>query len=360
MIRKSVGIITWHYYTNYGSALQAYAMQSSLTSLGWESCIINYRNKRFGKYNPVKEKVKIFLDKTRIFKKYSFSFSAFCAEYLHQTSVKYNSGNLRKIVSKFDVVVCGSDQIWAPNVFNPVYMLDFVPDGIPKISYAASIGLNEIPDDLVGTYQKLLSRFQAISVREKQGAQLLDQRCGIKSEVVLDPTLLVNVGHWKELEKKVNRKDKFIFCYFLNKDHRYKEAVQAYAKRHGVEVIGCSANTEDASWMTILGNEIGPCEFLWLIHHAETVFTDSYHGTIFSLLYHKPFITFERFENSDKICQNSRIYQLDDHFCLSQRIIRVTDDTEIVIDDFDYDMFEQRLCELRKSSMEFLKKALEG
>ncbi len=258
------------------------------------------------------------------------------------------------------MVVCGSDQIWAPNVFNPVYMLDFVPDDIPKISYAASIGLNEIPDDLVGTYQKLLSRFQSISVREKQGAQLLDQRCGIKSEVVLDPTLLVNADHWKKLEKKINRKDKYIFCYFLNKHHRYKGAVQAYTKRRGIAVIGCSANPEDASWMTILGNDIGPCEFLWLIHHAEAVFTDSYHGTIFSLLYHKPFVTFERFESSDKICQNSRIYQLDDHFCLSQRIIRVTHDTEIVIDDFDYDMFERRLCELRKSSMEFLKRALEG
>ncbi len=360
MENKKIGVITWHYYHNFGSALQAYALQYSLCSYKNKCSIINYRDKRIEVYVSVKVKIQILLTNLNILKKYRYPFTSFHAKFLNQTPIEHNTENLHKIVSKFDAVLCGSDQIWAPNVFNPVYMLDFVPDDIPKISYAASIGLNEIPDDLVGTYQRLLSRFQAISVREKQGAQLLDQRCGIKSEVVLDPTLLVNVVHWKELEKKVNRKDKFIFCYFLNKNHRYKEAVQAYAKRHGIEVIGCSANTEDASWMTILGNDIGPCEFLWLIHHAEAVFTDSYHGTIFSLLYHKPFVTFERFESSDKICQNSRIYQLDDYFCLSQRIIRVTHDTEIVIDDFDYDMFERRLCELRKSSMEFLKRALGG
>ena len=162
------------------------------------------------------------------------------------------------------------------------------------------------------------------------------------------------------MEKKVKGKNKFIFCYFLNKDHRYKQSVRKYAKKKGVEVIGCSANPEDTSWMTVLGNEIGPCEFLWLIHHAEAVFTDSYHGTIFSLLYHKPFITFERFENTDKICQNSRIYQLDDYFNLTQRIIKVEEETELIIGGFDYDIFEQRLCELRKSSLEFLRKALEG
>lgn len=360
MNNRSVGIMTWHYYHNFGSALQGYALQSSICSLGYKCHIINYRNKRFGEYDPIKEWVKILLDRLNVSKKYRFPFSCFHAKYLKQTTIEQNSQNLYTTVAKFDTVICGSDQIWAPNVFNPVYMLDFVPDDIPKVSYAASIGLNEIPDELVGTYQKLLSRFRAISVRENQGAQLLDQRCGIKAEVVLDPTLLMNVDDWKKVEKKVKGKNKFIFCYFLNKDHRYKQSVRKYAKKKGVEVIGCSANPEDTSWMTVLGNEIGPCEFLWLIHHAEAVFTDSYHGTIFSLLYHKPFITFERFENTDKICQNSRIYQLDDYFNLTQRIIKVEEETELIIGGFDYDIFEQRLCELRKSSLEFLRKALEG
>ena len=220
------------------------------------------------------------------------------------------------------------------------------------------VGLNEIPIDLVQTYKKLLMRFQSISVREKQGACLLYQTCGIKSEVVLDPTLLVKVENWERIEKKIKRNDRYIFCYFLNKNHKYKVPVQKYAKKKNIEVIGCSANADDADWMTMLGKEIGPSEFLWLIHHAETVFTDSYHGTIFSLLYHKQFITFERFENTDKICQNSRIYQLDDYFGLSQRIVRIKEDTDIFIDDFDYCLFDQRLNELRNSSMDYLQKAL--
>ena len=359
----NIAILTWHYYTNYGSVLQAYALQEFLIEQGYNVTVLDYRKPE---YNGCR--LSRMLRRHKLLYKYfcqlfnrkkAYSFYRFICEKLHMSTEIMYANALEKEIQKHNAIIVGSDQIWAPNVFNPVYMLDFVPDDILKISYAASIGLNQIPDDLISTYQKLLSRFHAISVREKQGAQLLDQRCGIKSEVVLDPTLLVNIDHWKQLEKKVKRNDKYIFCYFLNKNHRYKESVQEYAKKKDIEVIGCSANSEDASWMTVLGNEIGPCEFLWLIHHAEAVFTDSYHGTIFSLLYHKPFITFERFANTDKICQNSRIYQLDDHFNLARRIIKI-EDTELIIEDYDYDMFEHRLDVLRKSSLEFLRKALEG
>lgn len=362
-MKKKVGIITWHYFPNFGSALQAYALQKTVQTLDYNVKILNYRDKKYGIYHGSKMHLQSIVhglaSKTnRLSSRFSYPFQYFQHRYIKETKLVQNKQKLPSFCGNFDAIICGSDQIWAPNVFDPVYMLDFVPDDIPKISYAASIGLNDILGDLVETYKRLLTRFHAISVREKQGASLLEQTCGIKSEVVLDPTLLVNVESWEKIEKKINRKDKYIFCYFLNKNHKYKTAVQIYAKRKGIEVIGYSANPEDAEWMTILGKEIGPCEFLWLIHHAETVFTDSYHGTIFSLLYHKQFVTFERFESTDKICQNSRIYQLDDYFDLSLRIMRITEDTEIIIDDFDYSIFEQRLNRLRNRSMKYLQKAL--
>lgn len=360
MSDKKIGIITWHYFPNFGSALQAYAMQYTINHLGYDAKIINFRDKRYGVNHEIKIGIQVFLHQTfsRINNNFAFPFPYFHRKYLKETKIIYNEQSLPLVSKGFDAVICGSDQIWAPNVFNPVYLLNFVPDDIPKISYAASIGLDEIPGALTQTYKKLLTSFHAISVREKQGARLLEQSCGIKSEVVLDPTLLVNIENWKKIEKEIKRKDKYIFCYFLNKNHKYKMAVESYAKSKGIEVIGCSSNPADADWMTVLKKNIGPCEFLWLIHHAETVFTDSFHGTIFSLLYHKQFVTFERFESTDKICQNSRIYQLDDYFGLSHRIIRITSDTEIKIDDFDYGIFEQRLNGLREQSMEYLKKAL--
>ncbi len=361
---KEIAVLTWHYYSNYGSVLQAYAVQEAIKSMGHSVTVLDYRKSEYNgtalsrivRKNKLLYRVLCSLCK----KKTSYLFTQFIDKYFSKSSEMMKREDLIKEAEKYDCVVAGSDQLWAPNVYDPIYMLDFVPSEIAKISYAVSIGLDEIPADLVNDYKQYLSRFQAISVREKQGAQLLEQRCEIQSEVVLDPTLLVSAEHWEKLEKKIKRQDRYIFCYFLNKTHKYKKAVQAYASKSGIEVIGCSANPEDGAWMTVLGNDIGPREFLWLIHHAAAVFTDSYHGTIFSLLYHKPFITFERFEISDKICQNSRIYQLDDHFSLSKRIIRATEDTEIVIDDFDYESFESRLCELRKSSMEYLRNALEG
>lgn len=361
MDKGKIGILTWHHYDNFGSALQAYALQTFLVNCGYTVEIINYR--KVPKIEEIKIIIKYVLGKlfsllrTNVNK--SYGFEVFRTDYLFETKVFTEKSIIGQYCNRYQCVICGSDQIWAPNVFDPIYMLDFVPDEIPKISYAASIGLNEIPCDLVETYKRLLTRFRAISVREKTGSALLEQACGIKSEVVLDPTLLINVECWKKIERKIKRNDKYIFCYFLNKNHKYKVAVQSYAKRTSTEVIGCSSNPEDKDWMTVLGANAGPREFLWLIHHADTVFTDSYHGTIFSLLYHKKFITFERFESTDRICQNSRIYQLADFFEISQRIIRITKDTEILIDNYDYSIFEQRLKGLREKSKNYLQKALE-
>ncbi len=364
-MNKNVGIITWHYYINFGSALQAYALQKSIKDMGCKVKMIDYRNPCFGKVNRVKKCAKMrvkalirALTGQECDRDSAYYF--FQSKYFRKTKLIQDQELLPGICQKLDCVICGSDQIWAPNVFNPVYMLDFVMDNIPKIAYAASVGLNDIPNDLVDTYHSLLSRFHRISVREVVGATLLNQKCSVDATVVLDPTFLIDIEHWKTLERSINYKRKFIFCYFLNANHQYRRSVQKYATDNGVTIIGYSARKNDSEWMNLLSSTIGPCEFLWLIHHAEAVFMDSYHGTIFSLLYHKDFITFERFEASDKICQNSRIYQLSEYFDISNRIIKVAEDLEITISPLDYALFEDRLSALRKLSVEFLVDALEG
>ncbi len=358
MNKKKVAMLTWHYYANFGSALQAYALQSQLKALGYAPVLIDYRNRKYGTVSASRERLAYLLGK--LFPaRFAYPFIRFRKEKLTLSHLVQDESRLPSVVRSFDAVVCGSDQIWAPSVLNPVYLLEFVPDDIPKISYAASVGLDDIPDEQTELYRRALSRFAKVSVREKMGAALLERKCGITAQTVLDPTLLVDAAQWTALEAKRRNSEPYVFCYFLNKDHAYERAVRQYARACGLTIVGCSANPADASWMDMPSPKAGPCEFLSLIHHATCVFTDSYHGTIFSLLYHKPFVTFERFLPTDALCQNSRIIQLADAFGIGSRIVRVTEDTELVIADYDYEVFERTLEGLRKQSVDYLTEALE-
>lgn len=358
ILNNTIGILTWHYYTNFGSALQAYALKKIIKKkISSNVEIIGYRNSQFGITSYARMCLKVFLSKSLgvFFKRFRFSYALFQKDFLEDNKLFYDCFPSEPA---FSHIICGSDQIWAPNVFNPIYFANFA-DGskLRKVSYAASIGLNAIPENLIGEYKRLLSDFSFISVREETGAQLLKYKCGIeKVEVVLDPTFLLPVSEYKNMERRVKAKKPYIFCYFLNKDHKYEQNVKKYAKEHNLKIVGWSAKDDDKKW---LGNYdwIGPCEFLWLVHHADTIMTDSYHGTIFSLLFHKNFYTFERFSHNDPINQNSRIFQLDKLFNIKDRIIN--DSSEMVCSTYDYANFEEKLLKERKRSLDFLKRALQ-
>lgn len=360
---KKIGLVTWHYYCNFGSALQAYALQTYLLNQGFDAEFINYRNEKYGRISWNKEFVKstvsnIFMySNGTIHNRLYYPFLSFRSNYLRETRSIYDRKMLPRNAKRYEAVICGSDQIWAPNVFNEVYFLDFVPENVRKISYAASIGLNYIPEDCIVKYRELLKRFDFVSVREKAGEELLKEKCDIHAVTVLDPTLLLDIDTWKKIEISAKEiLEPYIFCYFLNSSNSYQETIVEYAKKSGLKIIGISAKKDDMRWMNSAGN-VGPCEFLNLIHRADVVFTDSYHGTIFSMLYHKEFYLFERFSEADPVNQNSRIYQLDRWFDIKGRILKghkkPTDCQAL-----NYDRFENDLASARKISEEFLKEAL--
>lgn len=360
---NKVGIVTWHYYANFGSGLQAFALQELLSDLGYEVNIINYRNPIYDNSIWWKNAIKFLLHyiigpfNKRIYGKTLQGAKKFQNCYLHQTQLFSNQEEIANIINDYYCIVYGSDQIWAPNVYAPIYMGAYIPRSIRKISYAASIGLNEIPYNLVKEYKCNLSSFSAIAVREDEGKNLLKQNCDIEASVVLDPTLMIDVNKYKGMQQYVKGiKGKFIYCYFLNKEHQYREKVEKYAHEQNLQIIGSSEKESDSDWMTILTN-IGADHFLWLINNAETVFTDSYHGTIFSLLFHKEFWTFVRFEENSPICQNSRIRQLQNYFDIGHRIINNKDSinkSKLI----NYNNFERQLLRLRQNSIAYLKEAL--
>lgn len=352
-----VGIITWHYYPNYGSSLQAYALQEGIKLLGNNVMVINYRNPKIVREISYKDHLRVLFSKTigKIIPRFRYAHLNYMSKYLQQTRPVYDERGVKELSRSFDAVVFGSDQIWAPNVYNPIYQGKY-SQNCKKVSYAASIGLPEIPQELVENYIENLSSFSHIGVREEEGQKVLKNQCGIDSKVVLDPTLLLSVDRYNAMERKVsNMKEPFVFCYFLNANNQYRQSVEAYAKKQGLRIVGDSARGKDEEWMTII-KDISACEFLWLIHHSNCVFTDSYHGTIFSLLYHKSFRTFMRFAEDDPIVQNSRIRQLDQYFNIAPLIQNSNQEVSEVF--YDFDKFESSLALLREKSLTFLKKAL--
>lgn len=135
---------------------------------------------------------------------YSFAFRRFKWIYLNETKLVKNRGEVEKIVDDFDYVICGSNQIWAPNVFDSIYMLDFpVKRNVKKIAYAPSIGLNELPENYIHLYKECLDLFDTISIRESKGKEILSKQCGKYSTVVLDPTLLLDKEDYIQLEKPI-------------------------------------------------------------------------------------------------------------------------------------------------------------
>lgn len=364
-MKDKVGILTWHYYFNFGSSLQAFALQKLIEGLGYDVRILNYRNPLLDKRIWWKDAARVVLCHTiglfsqRVRNKYSISNAErFQKMYLRQTRRFENPECLPSYIKGYRSLVYGADQIWAPNVYKPIYMGAYVPDGVRKVSYAASVGLNHIPDELADTYAGNLSSFHAIAVREEEGRDLLKSRCNVDAQVVLDPTLMIEVQVYRNMERPLDVPiaGEYLFCYFLNKTHQYRERVKDYAKRHGLQIVGCSDKESDAEWMHRLEN-VGADQFLWLVDNATAVFTDSYHGSIFSLLFHKDFWTLVRFAEDSPICQNSRIRQLQNYFGIGHRIISATsemDESKAI----DYELFERQLTELRLHSLTYLRNAL--
>lgn len=361
---KKVGILTCHFYPNFGSTLQAIALQNTIKKLGHNVKIINYINPKFGvltlKEYWIKYKIKPLICKIfgQKIKRFSNNPLRFQLKYQETTKIVQTDEELKQISSKFDIIVCGSDQIWSPAHFYIAYLAGFTDECTSKISYAASIGTNNIPEDLLPTYRNLLSDFKFISVREDMAKKILKDMCGLDSVTVLDPTLLLDVVDYEKMEEPLEMyDDNFVFCYFLNKNHKYNvKEIRNYADERHLSVVGFSANSDDDLRLKLLKN-LSAGNFLWLVHHSKMVVTDSYHGTIFSLIYHKEFALYYRFLESDINGENSRIKQLDTFFGISSRIIDNAKRFD-TLKNFAFDEFDKKRNILRDTSLNYLRTAI--
>lgn len=350
-----IGIITWHNMQNYGSMLQAYALQKVLEQRGHIVKVIDYRN-----FVPSRLKARIF-NSSKLTKKIKIlatkgkwkHFLKFQNKYLKLTRLILTNDELEKIGQQFDCYICGSDQIWSPNVFDKTYFLDFVPNEKIKISYSTSVVIDGYNNEQKEIISKELKHFRAISLRENKGAQIIKNITGIDCKVNLDPTLLLEKSDWDKLTKDTKTEESYLLCYMLNYNKEQIEIVRQIAETNNLKIINIG---EDDVGIGEWDINVGPLEFLNYVKNASIVCTDSYHGSLFSINFNKQFYTFERFKGNDTINQNDRIYEILEKLNLSYRIVTNSDYSKQVI---DFTSVNNKLKKYRKESLQYINDNIE-
>lgn len=322
------GILTFHRTTNYGATLQAYALQKTLQSMGVETELIDYRNMNVYSYSdprffhgmPIKTRIGKLL-------RYRYNaamfdrFSAFWEKYFCLSPMCITHEELRTVEKRYDAVICGSDQVWNPMaIFKDFDAFLLGTAECKKIAYAASAGAVSLWEPYLKTYWRLLHRFDAISVREKNMQAPTEHLSQKDVHVVLDPTLLLENKAWCIIEDSAFLKqlpqNGYILVYFLGKNHAVVRAAQELQQKTGLPVISLGRKLQG---IRSLRPVAGPAEFLTLFHHASYVLTSSFHGTVFSIQYQRPFLVF------GNGAYNSRMSTLLDALGLRDRMIGQSD-----------------------------------
>lgn len=385
---KKVGIVSCYFKNNYGSMLQAYATQKVLDDMNLEnetfniSRNIDFKNgkKKYYKsqiFNYTFIKSKLGMIWLKIYRKMNKKLNSnikirekmyeeFRKEF-NLTKPYYTYKELEEESDKYSTILVGSDQLWLPvNVVADYYTLNWVKENVNKVSYATSFGVSQIPEKYKDLYKKFLGRINYISVREDSGCKLVNDLTGRETTLVCDPTILLNKDEWMEIqETKPIIDKKYILCYFLGKNIEHRKFVERLKEKTGFKIVSLNHGDEYVKYSDkfadITPYDVGPKEFLNLIRNAEYVCTDSFHGTVFSLINNVKFYTFERYSSKNsKVSTNSRIYSLLDLMGLKNRILKGTEKIEEVINyGIDFEKVNNKLEDFRYKSKKFLKEALE-
>ncbi len=380
---KKVGLAVCYDTKNFGSQLQVLATIRKVEELGYESETIRYKKKltptfvlqtipRLFNVSFIKAKLHSKNKRKQIEKHPDIArnvlirnerFNKFVEKYFTNLSKPYNGWEnlVRESSKNYDAFLCGSDQLWLPNnLGSHFYTLEFAPDNKPKIAYATSFGVSRIPDGQKKATAKYLNRFQNLSTREIAGQKIIKELTGKTAQVVCDPTLLFDAKGWEQmLPKKKVVEEPYVFCYFLGTNEEHRAAANEFKKKTGLKIVTCpyldNFVETDQNFGDIQLFDMDAADFVNLIRHAEYILTDSFHGSVFSILNHKKFMTFNRF-NAGANSRNSRIDSLCTLLGLSER--RYNGDIMNVEKDIDYRTVEEKLEKLRADSIKYLKTAL--
>lgn len=372
-------------HNNYGTSLQGYAMLKKIQDLGFPCEVILYKKSltitqkfkfvvnaiRCGEFKELLSRY----SKSKILKKYphyadgikerTLAVDKYKERKLHPLFKIYEGWNsLVQGAYNYKTIVVGSDQVWTPlSLPNKFYNLLFVPDSVRKVAYASSFGVSSIPSfqkEQTGFY---LERFYKIGVREIKGKEIVEELSNQKAQVVADPTLLLSKTEWEQeiRESKVDVSEPYIFCYFLGTNPNARTAALELKKNTGLKLITIRHMDEYYDSDEKFGDEapysVDPNDFIKYISQASYVCTDSFHCSVFSIIFHRKFMTFYRFAQSSKTGRNSRIDSLFNVLNVSKSHI-FNGDIRLIDEFIDYDLVDEKLTSLRENSIKFLYESL--
>lgn len=370
--KGNVGLINFHCADNFGAVLQSYALQEVIKRLNFNVEIINFKPKyildqtktltnlsvllKSFKFHSIIKKILIGAIKYNNEKSRSDDFSDFREKHLNLSNLEYyTSIELKNNVPIYDFYITGSDQVWNPVFKENIgdsYFLDFAPEKSIKVSYAASIAQN-VDKRFLDDYKFLINRFNYISIREKSSLNFLGTVTDKEVKVTLDPTLLLDRKEWGNVTKKIKLNQKYILVYDLEENKEIIDLANKVSLLTGLKVISYSNSKKIQNSLGFFKYK-GPEEFLGYFENAELVLTNSFHGTVFSIIYQKPFYTIPH------TTRGTRMIDLLNDLNLSDRIIYKAEELKVIDKLINYIPVKAILEKMRKSSIDYLKTALKN
>ncbi|WP_165056670.1 MULTISPECIES: polysaccharide pyruvyl transferase family protein [unclassified Adlercreutzia] len=370
---SKIALMTWFQYHNYGTALQVTALSRVLSSLGNEVDVIDYR--AHGRVVAASEESSLVRLAGKARNKAAYHllrrpcvvpareelFEAYLDDRLSFTSPCPTLADLEALNDVYDTFVCGSDQIWAPSVFDPHYFLNFAAESRLKVAYAPSVGLPEVRDgDVARRMGELASRIDRLSTREESGSGIISELTGRKVATVLDPTFLLRPDEWAGIAgcEADGGGCGYLLAYMLGSNELQWRRVYEIAERKGLDVRVIPVFQRDLKRKGCLTRPVGPREFVALVAGASYVCTDSFHGVAFSINFKREFCAFERFREGDPVNQNSRVHNILARTGLEGRLAARGKGMDDLVKPIDWTPPCDRLDQEREASLSWLKDAL--
>ncbi len=376
---KKIAIVNRTNLKNYGSVLQAYALCETVRSLGYDSEIIWESGNVSKNYDFRPNKIictgfKLLLNPSLI--KATFlsvkhvqkqvisnetvgMFDDFVNKRVKRRFYPAKLMKKNKVGKIYDKFICGSDQVWCTTTtyVDPLMYLRFAPQE-KRIAYAPSLGRDYIPKYNVKKMRKYINEIPYVSVREDIGERLIEGLTGRDVPTVVDPTFLMTKDRWNEERILPDLSEKYILCYFLSTPtEKTQIKLLKYIQKTGKIVIALNSKLEYVEKnLKVIYPDCGPREFIGFISNAEYIFTDSYHGMLFSIIYHKDFSSIER--EYGEFDQSSRQLSVLGMLGLNSRYCRLED--KISLGKIDYETVDKKLQENIDESLNYLKLALES
>lgn len=366
---KKLGIISYNIYgnfTNYGSALQSWALHQAVASLGSQPVLVDYCPDILADKDPLNP-FKNMWDKDEesrrmceltmpAIRENYYKFDDFYTKKFYRTEKKYTSENFNEVMSDENLsgFVCGSDTIFCMDEFgfDDGFYANYDCMKKHSVSYAASFGDPTLSEENCKILDERLQNFVSFGLRENLMVLYVKEHTNVPVQRVVDPTLLHTSEKYDTIAVPERLEEEKYLLYY---SRRYSPAMEEYAEKVAQEnrwkIVDISLRATNAEKGHRMFYEAGVEEFLSLVKHAEYVVTNSFHGMIFAVQYRRPFVIFSREQCNNKIDEILDLFGLKDHMLVTG--------AEQFNHEIDYDTVHARIAEARESSMEFLKKELE-